>query len=84
MLTPDINGRYWNRGTKIGLLFSAIAMVVFAALDYLIHTSEVPDYWLPRIGTWLMILPLPSASYAYACGQRDKIHMSGTEKRAGE
>jgi hypothetical protein len=74
MLTPDENRRFWHRGTKIGVIYGLIALVILG-----ITTTQDPEgplgwlshKWFERFGLIASLLPLAAASQAYVAGRKD-------------
>ena len=75
MLTPDEHGKYWHRGTKIGLIYALTAFLLFV-VTMTEDNSDGPLYWLPKIGLFFVLLPLAAASHAYSAGKRDRTLLS--------
>ncbi|MCA9125469.1 MAG: hypothetical protein KDB22_00225 [Planctomycetales bacterium] len=72
MLTPDADGRVWNAGLKIGIIYGVIAGILYAVLDYALHNMDAPERWLPLIAGFLILAPVAAASHAYSVGQRSQ------------
>ena len=70
MLTQDNAGRFWHRGTKIGLVYATIAFVWFGVTT----TQEPggPHAWLSNLGVFVVVFPFAAASHAYAIAERQR------------
>ena len=78
MMTPDINGKLWHRGTKIGAISSCITFLVFGLT--MTQDPDGPLAWLSNLGPIMILMPMAAASHAYAWGQRDQSN--GTEEQS--
>lgn len=73
MLTRDINGKYWHRGTQLGVLYMLVALLC------MVLTIEPNDtfpawlqhWWLRAFASLWPLFPLVAASHAYVVGQRN-------------
>jgi hypothetical protein len=74
MLTQDIDGKLWHRGTKLGLIYAVIAFIVFGVT--MTQDPEGPLAWLSNFGPLLILAPLAAASHAYVAGRRDQLSAS--------
>ena len=77
MLTPDSNGRIWNPGIKLGVVYGVFAAILVAALDYAHHNMESSP--APLIYAFLVVAPIASASHSYARGQRHQARTAPPE-----
>lgn len=68
MITPDIHGRLWHPGTRLGLICSAIAFVVFGVT--MTQDPDGPYAWLANFGPVLVLVPVAATTHAYRSGQR--------------
>ena len=74
MLTPDENRRFWHRGTKIGVTYGLIALVILGVTttqDPEGSLSWMSNKWFERFGLIASLLPLAAASQAYVAGRKD-------------
>ena len=79
MITQDVNGRFWHRGTKLGLAYAVLAFVIFGVT--MTQDPDGPLAWLSNLGPLLILVPLAAASHGYVAGQRDQEHNSPEEKQ---
>lgn len=79
MITQDINGRWWHRGTRLGVVYSVVAFLIFGVT--LTQDPDGPYAWLANFGPLLILVPLAAASHAFVAGQRDRL---ATDSRRGE
>lgn len=81
MITQDIQGKLWHRGTKIGLIYSVIAFIIFGVT--MTQAPAGPYAWLANFGPLLILVPLAAASHAYVAGQRSRLN-SGSQKKEAD
>lgn len=78
MIATDRKGRLWHRGTKLGLIYSVITLIVFGVT--MTQDPDGPLAWLSSFGPLVILIPLASATQAYAWGQRDQFESSRTQE----
>jgi len=74
MITPDEAGKFWHRGTRLGLIYTVITSVILG-----VTTSQDPGSslaWLEKFSFLAALAPLAAASQAYVAGRRDMINQS--------
>jgi len=71
MFTPDSVGRFWHRGTKIGLVYTLIAFVWFGVT--MTQDPDGPYGWLETWAILVALLPIAAASHGYAIAERAQI-----------
>lgn len=67
MIRQDLDGNLWNKGTKIGLAYMVITVIVFG-----VTTTQDPNgqlAWLEKFSFLIWLAPLAAASHAYVAGQ---------------
>ena len=75
MMTPDEDGKIWHRGTKIGFIYSLIALAIVG-----LTTTQDPAgslAWLERFAFLVILSPLAAASQAYVAGKKDASKSHG-------
>ena len=70
MITPDEKGNIWHRGTKLGLIYSLVAFIVFGVT--MTQDPNGPYAWLANFGPILILVPTAAASQAYVAGRKDQ------------
>ena len=80
MMTPDINGKLWHRGTKLGAIYSCITFLVFGLT--MTQDTDGPLAWLSNLGPLMILAPMAAATHAYAWGQRDQSN--GTKEQSSD
>jgi len=83
MLTKDDGGKFWHRGTKIGMVYATIALLLFI-VTMTEDKTDRPLYWLPKLGLFFVILPLSAASQAYVSGDRDGAKLQSANPIAND
>ncbi len=74
MVTPNEAGKFWNRGTRLGLIYAVIAAIIFQMTTD--HPPEGPLVWLKKFSYLVFMIPFAAASHAYFAGVRDTINQS--------
>ena len=70
MFVPDEFGNIWHRGTKIGLGYAIVLVVVLALFGSL--NEDTPKLmWLKKIDFVVFFIPVAAGSQAYVAGRKD-------------
>jgi hypothetical protein len=85
MIRPDVNGKLWHKGTKLGVIYSLIVAVIFG-----VTTTQDPDgslLWLEKFSFLLYLAPFAAASHGYFAGQASILQAedkSGNDQKSDQ
>ena len=69
MFTPDESGKIWHRGTRIGLCYAVVLVIVLALLGSI--DDETPKLkWLKKFDFVAFFIPIAAGSQSYVAGKR--------------
>jgi hypothetical protein len=77
MLTRDETQGFWHPGTKLGIIYALLSLVVLG----LTRDPAPAVAWLEQFSIVLVLLPLAAASHAYVAGKRAAVTPNEVDAR---